>query len=63
MPEDFDRCVRQGGKVITKTLKGGKYMHICYLGKKSFAGEVKMSQAYTHSPAGMRKIANKGKGK
>ena len=41
MPEAFERCVKNGGKVITKTLKGGKYLHICYLNGKSYAGEVK----------------------
>ena len=29
MPEDFDECVANKGKVITKKLKGGKYMHLC----------------------------------
>lgn len=41
MPADFERCVRQGGKVITRSLAHGRYIHICYLGNKSFAGEVK----------------------
>ena len=41
MPAAFEKCVREGGKVITKTLKGGKYIHICYLKGKSYAGEVK----------------------
>jgi hypothetical protein len=41
MPEDFEKCVREGGKVITKTLKGDKYIHICYKNGKSYAGEVK----------------------
>jgi hypothetical protein len=44
MPESFDKCVREGGKVITKTLKNGKYIHICYKGGKSYAGEVKTKQ-------------------
>lgn len=29
MPEDFLRCVRSGGKVITKTLTRGKYIRLC----------------------------------
>jgi len=42
MPEGFDKCVKAGGKVRTKTLKDGKYMHICYdKNGKSHAGEVK----------------------
>ncbi len=40
MPKEFDRCVKNGGKVRTKKLKGGKYMPICYLKGKSYAGEV-----------------------
>jgi hypothetical protein len=41
MPAGFEMCVAAGGRVRTKKLKGGKYIHICYLGKKSYAGEVK----------------------
>ena len=41
MPKDFDKCVAQGGRVRTKKLKGHKYMHICFLKGKSYAGEVK----------------------
>jgi hypothetical protein len=45
MPQAFDRCVRNGGHVITKKLEGNKYMHICYIRGKSFAGEVKQKQS------------------
>ena len=42
MPEDFTNCVNSGGKVVTKKLKGNKYMHICYDKKgKPHSGEVK----------------------
>jgi hypothetical protein len=41
MPAAFEKCVKNGGKVRTKKLGGGKYMHICYLNGKSYAGEVK----------------------
>ncbi len=41
MPEDFERCRREGGRVRTKSLGKGKYMHICFKDGKSFAGEVK----------------------
>jgi effector-binding domain-containing protein len=41
MPAQFDSCVKNGGRVRTKTLKNGKYMHICFKGGKSFVGEVK----------------------
>lgn len=42
MPKNFTDCVKNGGKVVTKKLKGNKYIHICY-GKdgKSYTGEVK----------------------
>lgn len=41
MPADFKRCVRNGGKVRTKDLGNGKYMHICYdKNGKSYPGEV-----------------------
>lgn len=41
MPIDFNKCIAEGGHVITKVLPNGKYMHICFKGKKSYAGEVK----------------------
>ena len=49
MPAAFDKCVKQNGRVRTKTLKGGKYIHICFKGGKSFAGHVKQktSTGYT----------------
>jgi len=39
MPSDFDRCVENGGRVRTKKLSKGRYIHICYLKGKSYAGE------------------------
>jgi putative hemolysin len=46
MPAEFDACVNNGGKVITKKLKGGKYIHICYPkgGGQPVAGEVKQKE-------------------
>ena len=46
MPAAFDRCRREGGKIRTKPLKGGKYMHICIPkgGGASVGGEVKTKQ-------------------
>lgn len=41
MPVGFDRCRKQGGRIRTLKLKEGKYIHICYLGGKSYKGEVK----------------------
>lgn len=44
MPAAFDACISKGGKVRTKDLGHGKYMHICFLNGKSYAGEVKTKQ-------------------
>lgn len=44
MPAAFDNCVAKGGKVRTKELGNGKYMHICILGGKSYAGEVRVKK-------------------
>lgn len=42
MPESFDKCRREGGKIRTKKLAGGKYMHICIdKSGKSHSGYVK----------------------
>lgn len=42
MPKDFTDCVNSGGKVVTKNLKGNKFIHICYSKDgKSYTGEVK----------------------
>jgi len=39
-PADFERCVRENGRVRTKKLSGGRYVYICYKDGKSYAGEV-----------------------
>ena len=42
MPADFQRCVDEGGRVRTKQLSDGRYIHICWDKKgKSHAGEVR----------------------
>jgi hypothetical protein len=42
MPADFDKCVAEKGKVITKRVNKGNYMHICYdKSGKAHAGEEK----------------------
>jgi putative hemolysin len=41
MPKAFNNCVKQGGRVRTKELGGGKYIHICFKGGKSYKGEKK----------------------
>jgi len=44
-PKDFDSCVSGGGRVRTKSIKGGRYMKICFDKKgKSHAGEMHQSQ-------------------
>ena len=45
MPAGFEHCRTLGGKVRTKTLSNGKYMHICILGDKTYAGEVKTKKS------------------
>jgi len=42
MPADFMKCVKDGGKVVTKQLKGGRTIKICYDKKgKSHVSEIK----------------------
>lgn len=41
MPAGFENCVKNKGRVRTKTLGNGKYMHLCFLNGKSYSGEVK----------------------
>jgi hypothetical protein len=43
MSVEFNSCVANGGKVITKVPEPGKYLHICYPkgGGSPIAGEVK----------------------
>jgi len=42
MPEAFDKCVREGGRVRRKALSDGRFINICYdKAGKSHAGEVK----------------------
>lgn len=40
MPKEFLDCVKNGGKVRTKSLPNDRYIKICYLNGKSFSGEV-----------------------
>jgi len=54
MPAAFDSCVKNGGRVRTKSLKDGKYIHMCFLGGKSYAGEVKSKQEL--SPEDLKNI-------
>jgi len=46
LPKDFDKCVKEGGRVRTMKIKGGRYMKICYdKNNKSHAGEVKSKES------------------
>jgi len=41
MPQAFLNCIKNGGKVRTVRLDGGRYYHICILDKKIYKGEIK----------------------
>ncbi len=43
-PQAFDNCVKGGGRVRTKKLSNGRYMKICFLKGKSYAGHVKKAK-------------------
>ena len=46
MPKEFNACVNEGGRVRTMTLKGGRYMKVCFdKAGKSHAGEVHQKQS------------------
>ena len=41
-PQDFEKCVAEGGRVRTKQLSDGRYIHLCWdKAGKSHAGEVR----------------------
>lgn len=41
MPKAFEDCVKNGGKVRTKSLPDGRYQRICIINGKTHAGEVR----------------------
>ena len=45
MPQAFENCVKNGGKVTTISLPGDKYYHVCVLNGKRYTGEVKKKKA------------------
>jgi len=63
MPKGFEKCVAGGGRVRTKKLSGGRYMHICFLNGKSYAGEVKTKKKTTKSKITKKKMLKKYKKK
>ena len=45
MPKDFLRCIKSKGKVVTKKIKGGKYIHLCKTKSGKWTkGEVKVKR-------------------
>jgi hypothetical protein len=56
MPAEFDKCKKDGGKIRTKSLSGGKYIHLCILNGKSVGGEVREAKKNTQ---GYKKLAKK----
>ena len=44
MPKAFESCIAKGGRVRTKKLENGKYIHLCFIDGKSYSGEVKKSK-------------------
>lgn len=52
MPKDFEKAIQEGGRVRTKKLPGGKYIHIVYKDGKSYAGEVHKKKT---TPRGTKK--------
>lgn len=50
IPQDFTDCVKNGGRVVTKSLKKNKYIHICYdKNGKPHSGEVKTKKEQSSS--------------
>jgi hypothetical protein len=47
MPENFNRCVAEGGRVRTIKVGQNKYVHVCYKDGKSYSGEVKQKKVST----------------
>jgi len=43
-PADFEKCVKNGGRVRTINPKKGEYLHVCYDKAGSHSGEVKTKQ-------------------
>ena len=56
MPSGFDKCRKQGGKIRTVKLKGGRYQHVCHLDGKSYKGHVKKKQASGTAAAIMERM-------
>lgn len=55
MPEGFNRCQAKGGRIRTKPLGKGRYMHICFADGQSFAGEPKTKKGHQEMMRGRKK--------
>ena len=40
MPKAFENCIKKGGRVRRKSLSDGRYINLCFIDGKSYAGEV-----------------------
>ena len=58
-PQAFDDCVKNEGRVRTRTISGGRYQHICFLHGKSYAGEVKTKQNKSNPGAAVVRMAGR----
>jgi len=45
MSKAFLDCVNKGGRVRTISLPKGKYIHVCFIGGKSYRGEVRKKES------------------
>ena len=41
MQGDFERCVKKGGKISTKTFSKNRYQRVCIIDGKTYSGEIK----------------------
>jgi len=60
VPEGFDQCEANGGRIRTKSMGDGQYMHICFLDGKSYPGEMKTAQKDNTIHDALMKYAEKG---
>lgn len=54
MPAEFERCIRNGGRVRTVKLSRDRYMYVCYLDGKSYPGEVHHKKKRRKRKTGIR---------
>ncbi len=58
MPQNFNQCVAEGGRVRTINPKPGTYLHVCYPkgGGSPVSGEVKKSKYAAFAKKAERKV-------